>query len=59
VTVYVRNPSKLPETVTSNENATVLQGTFDNIKAATEALHCGAEALVTFAGPQPPSKGTV
>lgn len=59
LTVYARNPSKLPEEAQNNANVKIIKGTFDDMESASQALHTGATALVSFAGPGMPAKGTV
>ncbi|TKA69131.1 hypothetical protein B0A55_08487 [Friedmanniomyces simplex] len=58
VTIYARNPSKLPRTINEDQSVTVFQGTFDDLDAAARALRSGADALVSFAGPGIRWKGT-
>ncbi|CZT16121.1 uncharacterized protein RCC_01962 [Ramularia collo-cygni] len=58
LTIYARNPSKLPEDVQQNSHVQVIKGTFEDMDTATQALHTGATALVSFAGPGMPAKGT-
>lgn len=59
LTIYARNPSKLPENVQKDSNVKIIKGTFDDMDSASQALHTGATALVSFAGPGMPAKGTV
>lgn len=59
LTIYARNPSKLPENVQGDSKVTIIQGTFEDMEAAGKALHTGATALISFAGPGMPAKGTV
>ncbi|KAK3648003.1 hypothetical protein LTR56_007703 [Elasticomyces elasticus] len=58
ITIYARNPGKLSQHLRQHDNLAVVEGTFDDMDAARRALHCGAEALVSFAGPTMPSRGT-
>jgi len=58
LTLYVRNPSKLPEALTSNPNVTVIQGTFDDEAGLRKAASCGSDVFVSFAGPVARSTGT-
>ncbi|TKA77820.1 hypothetical protein B0A55_04594 [Friedmanniomyces simplex] len=58
ITIYARNLSKLPRTISEDESVTVFQGTFDDLDAAARALRSDAEALVSFAGPGIRWKGT-
>lgn len=59
LTLLVRTPSKLPETILHNENVNVIKGTLDNEAAIDQASRCGADAFISFAGPSPGSTGTV
>ncbi|KAK5718678.1 hypothetical protein LTR15_008411 [Elasticomyces elasticus] len=58
LTIYARNPEKLSQPLRQHDNLAVVEGTFDDMDAAKRALHCGAKALVSFAGPTMPSRGT-
>ncbi|KAK4493913.1 hypothetical protein PRZ48_015099 [Zasmidium cellare] len=58
LTIYARNPSKLPQEVSSNSNVQTIKGTFDDMDAAREATRTGATVLVSFAGPAVPNNGT-
>lgn len=59
LTLYVRSPSKLPQDVTNNINVSIVEGDFNNMDAVREALHAGAEVLVSLVGPAIPNKGMV
>lgn len=59
VTIYARNPSKLPENVTKDSNVEIVKGDFDDLDAVRTAVAKGAGTLVSFAGPGVGSKGTV
>lgn len=59
LTLLVRTPSKLPETIPHNESVDVIEGTLDNEAAIEQASRCGADAFISFAGPSPGSTGTV
>ncbi|ODM19690.1 hypothetical protein SI65_04676 [Aspergillus cristatus] len=58
LTLLVRNPSKLPDTILHNENINVIEGTLDNEAAIDQASRCGADAFISFAGPSPGTTGT-
>lgn len=59
VTIFARNPSKLPADASSNPKVHIVKGEFSDLDKAKEALNHGAEVLVSFAGPSLPNKGTV
>lgn len=59
MTIYARNPSKLPLDVSDNLNVTVIKGELNNLDAIKEALKTGAEVLVSFLGPAVPARGVV
>lgn len=58
LTLYVRNPSKMPASVSSNKSVEVIEGTFDDEEKLASAATCGANTFVTFAGPVVSNKGT-
>ncbi|KJY00552.1 NmrA family protein [Zymoseptoria brevis] len=58
LTIFARNPTKLPENISTSSNVTIVKGEFDDMEAARKAIQTGATALISFAGPQPPAKGT-
>ncbi|PGG98829.1 hypothetical protein AJ80_09466 [Polytolypa hystricis UAMH7299] len=58
LTLYVRNPSKLPADITGNSNVTVIKGTLEDVAGLQQAATCGATIFVSFAGPVSSSKGT-
>ncbi|GFG19361.1 hypothetical protein IFM5058_09996 [Aspergillus udagawae] len=51
LTLYVRNPDKLPAEVTSNPNVSVVNGTLEDKSQWLQAAACGATIFVSFAGP--------
>lgn len=53
LTLLVRSPSKLPDTILHNENVDVIEGTLDNEVAIDQGSRCGADAFISFAGPSP------
>ncbi|KAJ9625995.1 hypothetical protein H2204_010294 [Knufia peltigerae] len=57
LTVYARNPSKLPGRIAKNPNVAVIQGQFDDVEGLRNAASCGADACVSFLGPMIPSWG--
>ncbi|KAK3724146.1 hypothetical protein LTR37_001269 [Vermiconidia calcicola] len=57
LTLYARSPSKFPRDVRDHANVSMVQGEFTDVEALKEALSKGAEVLVSFAGPELPSKG--
>ncbi|CAK3819394.1 Hypothetical predicted protein [Lecanosticta acicola] len=59
LTIYARNPSKLPRNIANNPNVQIIQGTFDDVAAVRRSLRTGATVLVSFAGPKLPDRGTV
>jgi Trk K+ transport system NAD-binding subunit len=59
LTLYVRNPSKFPEGVASNENVNIIEGDLTQEDRLQEAAACGASVLVSFLGPGSGHKGTV
>ncbi|KAK1067847.1 hypothetical protein LTR74_006124 [Friedmanniomyces endolithicus] len=60
VTVYSRNPSKLPQNLSENiqTGVNIVKGTSDDLEAASRALRSGPKALVSFACPHIRWKGT-
>ncbi|KAK0260158.1 hypothetical protein LTR35_018024 [Friedmanniomyces endolithicus] len=56
LTLYQRNPSKLPQDVKNNPSVNVVTGQFTDIGAVKQALSKGATVLVSFAGPVLPNK---
>ncbi|KAJ6098220.1 hypothetical protein N7499_002594 [Penicillium canescens] len=58
LTLYVRNPAKLPAEITENANVSVVQGTLEDMSSFQRAVTSGASVFVSFAGPVMNSKGT-
>ncbi|OXC65616.1 hypothetical protein AYX13_05350 [Cryptococcus neoformans] len=58
LTLYVRNPAKIPAAITGNEKVTVIHGTLENESSLRKAIGSGATIFISFAGPVGPSKGT-
>ena len=50
VTVFARNPSKLPTSITSSNSVTVVRGTLTDRTALTQAIR-GANAVLSALGP--------
>ena len=50
VTVFARNPSKLPTSITSSDSVTVVKGTLEDRNALTQAIR-GANAVLSTLGP--------
>ena len=59
LTLFARNPGKLPRDVTENPDVTIVTGEFTDMNTVKQALSKGAQTLVSFAGPAVPSKGVV
>jgi putative NADH-flavin reductase len=59
LTLYVRNPKKLPEDVKGNALVSVIKGTLEDESQLRRAITSGATVFVSFAGPTANSKGTV
>lgn len=59
LTLYLRNPDKLPADIANNANVSVIKGTFDDVSGLERAAACGASVFISFAGPTANSKGTV
>ena len=59
LTVFVRNPSKLPEKVAGDKNVEIIQGELTQEDRLEAAVTSGASILVSFLGPGPGHKGTV
>lgn len=51
LTLYVRNPVKLPTEVAENKNVNVIQGELSDEEGLKCAAGCGADVFVCFAGP--------
>ncbi|KAE8312105.1 hypothetical protein BDV41DRAFT_307527 [Aspergillus transmontanensis] len=58
LSLFVRNPQKLPLELSGNPNVTVIHGTFEDVTKMEQAVGCGARIFVPFAGPIYGSKGT-
>ncbi|KAE9369725.1 hypothetical protein N431DRAFT_414017 [Stipitochalara longipes BDJ] len=58
LTLYVRNPAKVPEDISSNSNVNVIEGTLENEATLKTAASCGATIFVSFAGPTGWPRGT-
>lgn len=59
LTIYVRNPDKIPDDISGNANVSVETGTLDDISSFQQAACSGPTVFVSFAGPVMSSKGTV
>jgi hypothetical protein len=59
LTLFVRNPSKVPQAIAQNTNAGIIEGGFDDMVALEAAAKCGADIFVSFIGPISGHKGTV
>jgi hypothetical protein len=59
LTLYVRNPDKLPADLSGNANVTVVKGTLEDEAGLHKVTASGATVFVSFAGPVSTSKGTV
>lgn len=59
LTLYLRNPAKLDESLGSNPQVRVIIGTLTEKDKLRDALAGGIDAVITFAGPVANSKGTV
>lgn len=55
LTLYARNPSKLPADLSSNPLISVIQGQLDDRHGLQHAASCGAKICVSFIGPIIPS----
>ncbi|KAH6980673.1 hypothetical protein BKA56DRAFT_550396 [Ilyonectria sp. MPI-CAGE-AT-0026] len=58
LTLYIRNPAKLPSDISNNTNVTVIKGALDDESGLRLAISSGAKIFVSFAGPVANSKGT-
>ncbi|KPM43046.1 hypothetical protein AK830_g3520 [Neonectria ditissima] len=58
LTLYVRNPTKIPTDISGNTAVTVVQGTLEDKSGLQKAVSTGATIFVSFAGPGVGSKGT-
>ncbi len=59
LTLYVRNPTKVPEAISNNVNVAVIKGTLEDEAMLKIAASCGAKIFVSFAGPTGRLSGTV
>ncbi len=51
LTLYARNPSKLPADIATNDLVTVIQGLWEDRAGLEMAASCGATICVSFIGP--------
>jgi hypothetical protein len=51
LTLYIRNPSKLPGSITSSPLVTTVIGTLFDASALETAVYCGATTCISFLGP--------
>jgi len=51
LTLYVRNPSKIPTDLSSNANLSVVQGDLGDADGLKKAASCGADIFISLAGP--------
>ncbi|KAH7388821.1 hypothetical protein BKA66DRAFT_569133 [Pyrenochaeta sp. MPI-SDFR-AT-0127] len=58
LTLFVRNPSKLPARITNNSSVTTIQGELSQKDRLEQAARSGATVLVSFLGPASGHKGT-
>ncbi|KAM0809486.1 hypothetical protein AB5N19_09830 [Seiridium cardinale] len=58
LTLYVRNPDKLPAKISDNDAITVIKGTLEDKVSLEKAVASGPTIFVSFAGPVMGSKGT-
>ncbi|KAF1962647.1 hypothetical protein CC80DRAFT_521705 [Byssothecium circinans] len=58
LTLYVRNPSKLPTDIVNGAQVSVVEGTLEDISSFERAAASGPTVFVSFAGPVAKSKGT-
>jgi hypothetical protein len=59
LTIYARNPSKLPADIKGDDKVTTVEGQLDDEASLKQAVNSGAKVFVSFAGPVMDSKGTV
>jgi hypothetical protein len=59
LTLYVRNPDKVPAEIKDNPKVTVIKGSLDDESGLEKAVNSGPTVFVSFAGPTFGSKGTV
>ncbi|PSS23445.1 hypothetical protein M430DRAFT_136392 [Amorphotheca resinae ATCC 22711] len=58
LTLYVRNPSKVPENIKSHEKVSIVEGQLSDEEKLKQAVASGATVFVSFAGPTFGSTGT-
>ncbi|KAK5325778.1 hypothetical protein LTR93_003998 [Exophiala xenobiotica] len=58
LTLYVRNPDKVPAEIKDNRKVTVIKGPLDDESGLEKAVTSGPTVFVSFAGPTFGSKGT-
>ncbi|KAL5114759.1 hypothetical protein ACEQ8H_007376 [Pleosporales sp. CAS-2024a] len=58
LTLYVRNPSKVPADIAKNANVSVATGTLEDVASFERAAQSGPKVFVSFAGPVSRAKGT-
>lgn len=51
LTLYIRNPAKLPVDLSSNPNIHIIQGELGDTDGLKKAAACGADVFVSLAGP--------
>jgi hypothetical protein len=51
LTLYIRNASKLPASISSSPSVTTIVGDLANVTALETAVSCGAATCVSFLGP--------
>ena len=51
LTLYVRNPSKIPKELASNAKLSVIKGDLGDEEGLKKAAACGADVFISFAGP--------
>ncbi|KAB8273920.1 hypothetical protein BDV30DRAFT_226267 [Aspergillus minisclerotigenes] len=58
LSLLVRNPKNLPQSLMQNPAVEIIEGTLDNETVLDRAASCGASIFVSFAGPRIGTKGT-
>ena len=59
LTLFVRNPSKLPAPLRDHDSVAVIEGTLEDEASLEQVSQCDADAFVSFAGRPVGNKGTV
>ena len=59
LTIYARNPSKLPESISKHQSVTIIKGELSDEAQLQKAAKSGATVLVSFLGPTGIRTGTV